>query len=347
MSFINRQDGIDSSASCYRLLATIRSFAGGLLGSGEDEALRFRHLVYLRSLAGAAMFNVLGADELEWRHCLLALRHDIAAAISFAAEHAPSKGVDLALAMWPHWLVWGRFREGLERLTELLRVGDGLDPSRRAWVSVAAADLAADAGDSPAADGFARAALAQFQLTGDRQGQAYALRALAHVACNRGEGGRAQCLLDMAHARLEPIDDEIGRVHLRQLAGRILMLRGDLLRAERTFQPLLRRFEGLGSVVASARSEWILAEIAHRRGDDALARRLCEASITRLETLDDVAFIARAQHLLGEIAAGEGDRDRAAELFRCALEVSREVGDQRTASGARDGLAMLGAGSHS
>jgi hypothetical protein len=82
-------------------------------------------------------------------------------------------------------------------------------------------------------------------------------------------------------------------------------------------------------------------QIAHRRGDDALARRLCEESIVRLETLDDVASIARAQHLLAEIAVRQGDRHRAVALFRSALAASREIGDQRIATGAQLGLVTI------
>jgi hypothetical protein len=123
--------------------------------------------------------------------------------------------------------------------------------------------------------------------------------------------------------------------------SRSLPLRREFDLAERAFEEQLRWFEGLGSALASARSQWVLAQIAHRRGEEALARRLCEASIVHLEALDDVASIARAQHLLAEIAVGEGDRDRAAELFRSALETSKQTGDQRIATGAKSGLATI------
>ena len=342
MSLLVRHDGITSTASRYRLLETIRAFAAERLEcSGEDEATRVRHLSYLRSLAGAAMFNVLGPDEMVWRSRLDAARHDVAAALVFAAERSPSKGIDLALAMWPHWLVWGRFREGLDQLSGLLAVATRVDSSQRAWLYVAAADLAADAGDSPTAAGLAHTALNEFRRAGDRQGQAYATRALAHVAYNQGDAERAGRLLGSAFAHLEAIDDAIGRVHLRHLAGHVHMLRGELEFAERTFREQLRWFEGLGSALAIARSRWVLAQISHRRGDDVVARRLCEAAIEHLETLDDVASIARAQLLLAEIAVSERDRRRAAELFQSALEASREIGDQRTATGAEAGLALL------
>jgi tetratricopeptide (TPR) repeat protein len=278
---------------------------------------------------------------MQWRRRLDAARHDIAAALTFAADHEPSKGIDLALAMWPHWLVWGRFRDGLDKLTALLASTGSVDPSRRAWASVIAADLAADAGDSSAADSFANAALAEFWRAGNRHGLAYATRALANVAYNQGDADRARYLLQKAGDHLEPIDDIIGRIHLQHLAGHIHLLREDFNLAERSFRDELQWFEDLGSALASARSRWVLAQIAHRRGDDARARHLCEASIEHLVTLDDVASIARAQHLLAEIAVNEGNRERASELFQVALEASQEVGDQRTAAGALAGLGRL------
>jgi tetratricopeptide (TPR) repeat protein len=345
MSLLTRQDGITTTASRYRLLDTIRAFAGELLErAGEHTPVQSGHLSYLVSLAWAAMPNVVGRDELEWRRRLDDAKHDISAALRFAAEHEPARGIDLALAMWPHWLVWGRFREGLDRLSELLAGAATVDPARRAWASVAAADLAADAGDTSTADEFAREALVEFERSGDRRGQAYATRALAHVAYNQGCGDRARWLLDTAYVHLESIDDEIGRAHLRHLAGHIHLLRGEFELAEQTFQQQLRWFEALGSALASARSQWVLAQIAYRRGDDAVARRLCEASLVRLEALDDVASIARAQHLLAEIAVRQGDGSRAAALFQSALESSRETGDQRIAAGAERGLVTVQAG---
>jgi predicted ATPase/DNA-binding SARP family transcriptional activator len=342
MSLLTRQDGMTTMASRYRLLDTIRAFARELLEhSDEEEEVRARHMSSLLALAGAAAPNVLGPDELDCRRRLDGARHDIAAALAFATEREPSTGFDLAIAMWPHWLVWGRFREGLDQLTALLSVAGHVDPSRRAWASVAAADLAADAGDSSAAGTFAAMALAEFESAGDHHGQAYATRALANVAYNQGDGDAARSLLQVAAAHLEPIDDVIGRVHLRHLAGHIHILRGELQLAEQAFQDQLRWFEGIGSALASARSQWVLAQIAHRRGDDALARRLCEASLLHLRVLDDVTSIARVHQLLAEIAVCEGDLDRAAELFREAMEAAHEIGDQRTASGARDGLATI------
>jgi predicted ATPase/DNA-binding SARP family transcriptional activator len=345
MSLLTRQDGITTTASRYRLLDTIRAFADELLErGGEHTPVQSGHLSYLVSLAWAAMPNVVGRDELEWRRRLDDAKYDISAALRFAAEHEPARGIDLALAMWPHWLVWGRFREGLDRLSELLAGAATVDPARRAWASVAAADLAADAGDTSTADEFAREALVEFERSGDRRGQAYATRALAHVAYNQGCGDRARWLLDTAYVHLESIDDEIGRAHLRHLTGHIHLLRGEFELAEQTFQQQLRWFEALGSALASARSQWVLAQIAYRRGDDAVARRLCEASLVRLEALDDVASIARAQHLLAEIAVRQGDGSRAAALFQSALESSRETGDQRIAAGAERGLVTVQAG---
>ncbi len=342
MSLLARQDGVTTTASRYRMLDTIRAFAGELLErSGEHAPVQSGHLSYFLSLARAAMPNVVGQEELEWRRRLDEARHDISAALLFAAEHEPSRGIDLALAMWPHWLVWGRFREGLDRLTVLLAGAARVDPARRAWASVAAADLAADAGDSSTADHFARDALVEFERSGDRRGRAYATRALAHAAYNQGCGDRARWLLDTAYAHLESIDDEIGRVHLRHLAGHIHMLRGEFDLAEQTFQQQLCWFEAVGSALASARAKWVLAQVAYRRGDDAVARRLCEASLVSLEALDDVASIARAQHLLAEIAVRQGDRNRAAVLFQSALTASREIGDQRIAAGAERGLVTV------
>jgi predicted ATPase/DNA-binding SARP family transcriptional activator len=326
----------------YRLLETIRASASERLEtSGDLDALRARHASWCLTTAAQAMVNTIGSDELRWRRRLDLARHDLRAALDYARHHDPRLGVQLCLSLWPHWLVWGRFQEGLEQLRPFLDPTMAIGRRGRAWVAIAAADLLADTGESCQATGWARHALAVFTSIGDEHGLAYAERALANAEYNRGNLECAARLLRNARRRIEPIGDPVGRMHVTYLVGMVETAQGRLAQAERTFRCQLRWCEELGSSLSEARSRWILAGLAKDRGDYETAAALCEESLARLAELDDHAALARAQALRAEIARLAGDADRAAELYPEALAHLRELGDQRATATALIGMATI------
>jgi predicted ATPase/DNA-binding SARP family transcriptional activator len=340
MSLVTRVEQERGGGSGYRLLDTIRSFANEMSRDrGDHDVWRRRHATWVLTLARSAMPHVLGPEELRWRDRLDLASHDVETALHFTSETDATAGIELVLALWPHWLVWGHFRQGLGHLRRLLHAESAVHPALRAWASVAAADLAADAGHSAEASGFATAAMDVFRRRGDPHAQAYAERALANVAYNNGDADGAQRLLDRALGHLDGTGDEVGISHVGYLLGHVQALRGDLDAAEESFRAQLRWFEALGSQIATARAEWILGRIAHQRGDQSLARSRCERSLDHLLDLEDAASVARVRLLLGDITASEGDPKRADGLYRMALAGAQAIGDHRTASAASNGLA--------
>jgi predicted ATPase len=329
-------------ATQYRLLETIRAFAAERLNtSGELDALRARHAAWCLTMAAQAMVNTIGTDELEWRRRLDLARHDLRAALDYARHHDPRLGVQLCLCLWPHWLVWGHFHEGLDQLRPFLDPAMPIGRRGRAWVAIAAADLAADTGESRQATAWARQALAVFERLGDEHGRAYAERALANAEYNRGNLEGAARLLRDAHRHIEPIGDRVGLMHVTYLVGMVEVAQGRLDQAERTFRRQLRWCQELGSRFSEVRSRWILAGLAKDRGDYETAAALCEESLTRLAELDDHAALARARALRADIARLAGDTARAAALYPEALAQLRELGDQRATATALIGMATI------
>jgi tetratricopeptide (TPR) repeat protein len=327
----------------YRLLQTVRAFAAELLErSAEHQRIQARHAAMTLELAEAGRRNVLGPAEIEWRDRLDIARHDTRTALGFARRHDSALAFRLALALWPYWLVWGRFEEGLAQLRLLLS-----EPSDstglRAWALTAAADLASDAGEARQATAWAEEALGSFAAKENARGEAYALRALANAHYNRGHFERAAELVRAAADRFERLDDGIGLIHVTYLLGFVHTRLGDFEEAERTFWRALRWCTESGSRLARARSLWILGSVAQGRGDYDAAQDLCERSLEGLVELADTVSIARVQVILGDIARLRGETRRATRLYERAVVTLREAGDRGGLASARLGLAAIAA----
>jgi predicted ATPase/DNA-binding SARP family transcriptional activator len=341
-SLIRRDPRSDSMRSGFSMLETLRAFAREQLDqAGEVDATMRRHLEVMTALAESSSSNVLGPDELVWRRRLDLARHDIRIAIQFACERDPLGGFRLALALWPYWLVWGHFDEGLDQLRALLEAAPRVDPRLRSWVLVAAADLGADAGEARLATVWAEEALAAFRRDGLAVGEACALRALANAQFNRGDVDEAARLLGVAADRLDGSEDPIVSIHIAYLHGFVETRRGEYEAAEATFWSSLHACRQMGSRLAEARALWILGTVAQCRGDLTAARELCEQSVDRLIHLDDNLSLARVQAILGDIVRLQGDDGRARRLYESAVTGLRSVGDQRGVASALTGMGTI------
>jgi non-specific serine/threonine protein kinase len=344
-SLVGRETQPGSTDSTrYGLLQTVRAFAAGLLeGSGEHQRIQAQHAAMTLALAEAARRNVLGPDEIEWRDKLDLARHDLRTALEYTRRHDPALGVRIALAVWPHWLVWGRFDEGLAHLRTLLGVQSESTTGLRAWTLTAAADLASDAGEARQATAWAEEALALFAVNESARGEAYALRALANAHYNRGHFDRAVELVQAAALRFERLDDGIGLIHVTYLLGFVHTRLGNLDEAERAFWRALRWCTETGSRLARARSLWILGSVAQERGDYEAAQDLCERSLGGLIELADTVSIARVQVILGDIARLRRETQRATRLYERATITLREAGDLGGLASAKFALAEIAA----
>ena len=326
----------------FSMLETLRTYAVELLDRcGELEAIRHQHLMAMLTLAHAARSNVLGADELMWRQRLDLERHDIRIALQFARERDPQTGFRLALALWPYWLVWGHFDEGVGQLRALLERAPEVSSGLRAWGLVAVADLGADAGEARQATAWADEALAEFRRLGRAIGEAYALRALANTRFNCGDFDGAARLLATAADRLDEVDDPVATIHVSYLLGFVQTQRGQYAEAEETFWRSLRMCHQIGSRLAEARALWILGTVARCRGDLDAARELCERSLDHLTDLDDAVSVARVLAILGDIVRLQGDDVRAHGLYEEAVVGLRKVGDEGTMASALTGMATI------
>jgi predicted ATPase/class 3 adenylate cyclase len=119
-----------SSGERYRMLETIREYAAErLAGSGEEDAIRDRHLEHFRDLCERA-YEERFTSEMEWLPILETEHDNIRGALDWARATQPRAEAQLAGAIADHWMVRGHAREALERLTGALRRYTARDPIR-------------------------------------------------------------------------------------------------------------------------------------------------------------------------------------------------------------------------
>jgi len=103
----------------YRMLETIREYAAErLAASGEEDAIRDRHVGYFRDLCERAYEERF--TDVGWLPILQAEHDNIRGALEHARTDQPKAEAALAGAIADHWMARGHAPEALERLTSAL-----------------------------------------------------------------------------------------------------------------------------------------------------------------------------------------------------------------------------------
>ena len=117
-------DGIDRSRPRYRMLETLREYAGEqLVERGELPAMREAHAQYFCELAETAEPRLRSSDQLFWLDQLTVERDNLLAGLRFAEEVGDADtAIRLGAALSWYWTVLGRHDEAATWLEEALRI---------------------------------------------------------------------------------------------------------------------------------------------------------------------------------------------------------------------------------
>ncbi|HEY3144292.1 MAG TPA: LuxR C-terminal-related transcriptional regulator [Acidimicrobiales bacterium] len=106
----------------YRLLDTIREYAGGRLeAEGETAAIRDRHLDHFRELADRAEPE-LERDQDRWRQVLEADHDNLRTAVEWGLATEPDHGRRMAAALARWWFLHGHVQEGTALLNQAIQL---------------------------------------------------------------------------------------------------------------------------------------------------------------------------------------------------------------------------------
>ncbi len=390
----------------YRLLESVTGYClERLAEAGELDEIRRRHNRYYADLAEQAEARLRDHDQRQWLERLDADGANLRAALDGAVERgAADDALRLVNSLTWYWFLRGRFGEARRWITAALAL-DGGEPTARAtaatWldgVELLAGDTGrtvappdpgvparavwflgfalSDLGDVAVSEQLVGRALAAFETTGDRWGQAAALAIRAKLAMIRYNLAESRRAGERSLALFHELGDCWGQLQATEWLGALAEATGDYENGLALHRDGLSMAEELGLWPQVAdRLSW-LGRISSALGDDAAARDLLERGrqlaaersykpgeifaelglgiAARREGKLDLAETYLRTVLdwfhqtggnpdqalieLGLIAEQRGDAAAAMDFHREALEVARAVGDERLVSLAREGL---------
>jgi tetratricopeptide (TPR) repeat protein len=316
--------------ACYRLLETIRQYAGEkLLAAGEAEAVRDRHLDWYLGLAEQAKPELIGPNQVAWLDRLERERDNLRAALEWALERgAADKALRMAGAVWRLWHV--RSNEGWEWLLRILAApGAGAPTRARAGVLEGACELAwRSRGDMPVVARLGEERLAIYRSLGDRRGAAWALCHLALHALDMGDISRAEELAAEALTLAREADSPWVVAQALEALAKLAMYRGDYALARRRYEESLAIFRVLGDRRAISYGVAYLRWCTREQGDYVATRTYANESLAFARELRSRSHMASALYGLGQVARLEGDLARSRTLLEDCLALAREGGDR-------------------
>ena len=181
----------------YRYLETVQQYGRGrLVGSGEVERVKNRHLGFFFDLARRAEPELMGLRQASWLK-QLHLEHDnLRSALAWCLSPAqmaeqPDRALDFATALWWFWVKRGFFAEGRQWLDRAVEMAPDSPPSRRARACAALANMTYFQGDFAGTATYARNSVALGREAGDLFSVAFGLGLQTIAAAEAGDVGLA------------------------------------------------------------------------------------------------------------------------------------------------------------
>ncbi len=339
-SMVQLDDQADGGGR-YRLLESVRAYAGELVDGATRAALADSHASHYLALAQEAQPRLFAAGSGPWLERLHAERDNLRAALAWCFDADLERGVRLVGCLWHYWDLRGARDEGLHWVhTALAAVGPDR-PDQRMPLLAAGALLHVGRADLAETVRLATEQLALSEPRCARGWEGVALAMLATVDWARGSFDRAQqryedaieaCLAggDVWNGALA--EAQLARLHRDRQepdAARLVALRS------------LAHAEDVGEDVARGLALDVLASLEFRRGDDAEAGRLVANALALYRGVGYREGEASALCLAGEIAVRAGRSAAAHEAFRTALALCRRIGHRAGTAGALEGLAEV------
>jgi predicted ATPase/class 3 adenylate cyclase len=316
----------------YRLLETVRQYAGERLQGAEDaNAVRSRHQDFFLRLAEEAEPALRGPDQDAWLGLLETEHDNLQAALRWSHEEAGKgdAGLRVAVALSWFWFVRGYFSAGRRWLEEALAANPDAPAALRAKALQGEGTLAMVLGEYRRAAALLEESLQLSQTVSAPRERVWALGWLGVMALYAGENERANALFEEGLALCQELGDAWGITWMLMSMGAVAFAQRDLERATALLEENLVRSREVGD-------KWVLALTLHNAANVALARRdperaapFVDESLAVWRELRDRRGIARSLRNLALVALQRGDCGRAAALCRESLVLFRETGDKR------------------
>jgi predicted ATPase len=325
----------NSGDARYGLLETIRHYGRErLVGAGEIDELRDRHLVTFREMIERIGLDVMGPDQVRSLNAIGDEGDNLRAALAWS-ESAPGRveeGLRLLAAL--RWYLFMRepLPEWLDWFKRLLPAADGIAPAVRMWALSTAGMLSWRLDEYGNALSWLRESRDLARAAGNHDAEAMAVHFLAHVIETQGDYPGALALFREEMA----IIDRLGSTwwHAKALHCHGLAL----LRSGRDEEAAAMLDES-ARLSRTAGDSWLLghgltgiARVAVDRGEYERAKAILVEALDLGVAIRDTSRVATTKVLIGEIALREAAYDRAKALFGESLRYFRKQHDRATAA---------------
>ena len=324
-----------SGESRYRLLETVRQYAGDRLTESEQSETAYRHHQnYFSALAEEARPQLNGPKQAQWLSLLEAEHDNLRQALTFGLEEASSdpgtleKALRMGVALQPFWSMRGYLSEGRDRLTALLAYADTqAHASARAGALKSLGMIVRVQYDYAAARLFLEESLKLFRELGERQGIAGCLHELGVLLAIEADPA-AICLAEESLALWRELGDGSGTAEGLDALGWATEQQKDLARAKSSFTGSLAIRRELGDTNGMALSLNNLGDVAFDQEDYTAAQSLYAESLNLWRDLGDRWRMAVALEQLGNVAIAQGDYAAAWACCEEFLAIHRKFGSK-------------------
>ena len=334
----------DENGDRYRMLETIRQYAGEKLAtSGDADAVRTRHRDYFLALAEEAEPKLKGAEQAEWLRRLEKEHENLRAALEWCLVAAPSNGaLRFCGALQHFWWMRGHLFEARAWCARALAQAGSGEPTReRANALSAAGALAYLQADLADARVRHEESLAMRRELGDRRGIATSLSNLGVLASGQADFASAGRLFEESLAILRELGDEWGIAIALGNLGAAANEAGDYPTAKSRHEESLAIKRKLGNRSGIAKTLDSLGSMAQAQGDSATAKAFHLESLAIARELGDPVKFAIALGNLAAVDCDQGDFVVARERFTESLVLLRELGDKRVTASTLEGLGVV------
>ena len=319
----------------YHLLETVRQYAyDRLTESGESRVVRTRHSDYFLMFAEEINPKLDGSEQIQWLRVLEEEHDNLRQALTWYAEdvqdaEAGEKGLRLAAALQPFWMIRGHLSEGREYLIALLAHSKGRKPTKACAMALnRAGTLAHLQGDYAQAHALHEEGLSLIRELGDKEDIATSLIARGRVASAEGHF-QARALYEESLSIYRELGNQEGIACSLTYLGIAVQQQGDYDLARSFFEESLSIYRDLGNQRGIAHSFIQLGLLAHEQQDGILAHVLIEECLALQRDLGNRQGIIMALKNLGFIDLNQGEYDLARSYFQESVSICNELGDRR------------------
>jgi len=335
---------VDGEDMRFRMLETLREFAGEQLSTEQKRGVQGRHGVYFLRLAEMAESQLMGPEASHWINRMSREMDNLRAVLERAVrgDVDPLIGLQLSGAIAQFWRIRGSAREALAHFTQLLDRPENQQPTAvRAKALRGRGSLAVVMAQYQEAVDAYEASLSICRELGDRVGQCRIFMDLGNVSYYQSDFERAKIWYTDGLAIARQLENWTSVGRLLSNLGMIVQAQGDLETALKLYFEGRDVFHRLGDRQGIAHCLLNVGTIYIGWSRDDEARANLEECLALVEELGDRSMTALAIHNLGAIARENCDFDRAETLLNQAYALWLELEDTVCIAAVIDELGLL------